>query len=156
MNDSTPNFTPEDFKAARSSVKAGLNRAEIHYTLGDKPFDFITDGVSGGSSQTLIFEGTGVATAWRYPGGLKEGSNSFLFKQLLNAVFYASSFDTYTQVLEGRLDVGVKITQDADEETAEITGTITDAEFGKVTDEGDVPSTVTVNGTFTYFVSAPL
>ncbi|MFL1417609.1 hypothetical protein ACI77M_15590 [Pseudomonas fildesensis] len=148
MSNSTPNFTPEDFKAARSSVKAGLNHAEIKYTLDGQPHTFTTEGVSGGFSQTLIFGGENVGIAWRYPTpGLEDGSNSFLFKELLNAVFYASSFDTYTQVLEGRLDVGVKITQDGDKETAEITGTITDALFSNGT------NTVTVRGKFTQYLS---
>lgn len=162
MNDSTPNFTQEDFQAARDSVKvkAGVPDARIEYTLdGQPPKSFNTEGVSGGLSQTLIFERVGgddVGLAWRYvTPGLQDGEQTFEFKKLPNAVF-AIRRSEYSEVLGGTLVVHVESIVEDGKETATITGTITDAEFGKVTDEGDVTSTVTVNGRFTYLFPAPL
>ncbi|WLH78893.1 hypothetical protein PSH81_24770 [Pseudomonas sp. FP2335] len=140
----SPHLTQQEFQAAYADVKAGLNHAEIHYTLNNQNHSFTTEGVSGGFSQTLISQGTGVAMGWRYPGGLQVGQNSFLFTALGNAVFYASVFDTYPHVLKGTLEVLVKITGEGDKEVAEITGKIRGAVFSNGTDE------VTVDGEFKY------
>lgn len=145
MSTSTPYFTHQEFQDAHADAKAGLNHAEIHYTLNKQNHSFTTGGVSGGFSQTLISEGSGVALGWKYPGGLQLGQNHFSFTQLLSAVFYASPFDAYAEVVEGTLDVLLNITGEGDEEVAEITGTITGAVFSNGTDQ------VVVNGEFKQF-----
>ena len=143
MSASTPHFTHQDFQDAHA--KAGLNHAEIHYTLNNQNHSFTTAGVSGGLSQTLISEGSSVALGWKYLGGLQPGQNHFSFTQLQSAVFYASPFDAYTQVLAGTLDVLVNIIGEGDEEVAEITGTITRVIFSNGSER------VVVNGEFKHF-----
>ncbi|MBD9459870.1 hypothetical protein IB241_19470 [Pseudomonas sp. PDM05] len=145
MNASAPHFTYQEFQDAHADAKAGLNHAEIHYTLNNQNHSFTTAGVSGGLSQTLIAEGSGVALGWKYPGGLQPGHNHFPFTQLLSAVFYSSAFDAYTQVLAGTLDVQVNIIGEGDEEVAEITGTIRQAVLSNGADQ------VVVNGEFKKF-----